>query len=222
MANTNNSTTESPDLEGFDPKKDLKNNPLPDLKWDEANRDASLDKFYQYVCTEANKAIAWYLDRKASKRIGARTTRLTAILLTSGVAIIPLLASIYPECINPVWASVALALAATCILLDRFFGFSSAWMRFLTTEMKIKNLLQSFQFDWQIWRAERNDKNLNKEQLIQGLQMCKEFIEDVNEIVAEEMKTWQSEFQSMLKEIDQAAKHKPNQSSKANKTRPSA
>jgi hypothetical protein len=31
--------------------------------------------------------------------------------------------------IQPAWASVALLVAAACVGLDRFFGYSTAWMR---------------------------------------------------------------------------------------------
>jgi low affinity Fe/Cu permease len=39
--------------------------------------------------------------------------------------------------IQPAWATVALAIAAALIVLDRFFGFSSAWARYMVTGQAI-------------------------------------------------------------------------------------
>jgi low affinity Fe/Cu permease len=35
--------------------------------------------------------------------------------------------------IQPAWAAVALAIAVSLVALDRFFGFSSAWARYMAT-----------------------------------------------------------------------------------------
>ena len=51
--------------------------------------------------------------------------------------------------IQPAWASVALAIAVALVALDRFFGFSSAWARYMTTEQAISSALNQFMLEWQ-------------------------------------------------------------------------
>jgi len=136
---------------------DLDTGLLEKLSWTPDERMDSLEKVFRHVSGEAYHAIVWYLDKKRPKRIGARALRLGAIVGTTVAGIMPLLAQIYTINGQPrialAWSSVALVLAVALIGLDRFFGLSSAWMRFLTTEIQIRNTLQTFQLDWEIQRA---------------------------------------------------------------------
>lgn len=194
-----------------DQSKDLEYRPLKDLSWTPEQRIVSLDKVFNYVSTEAQQAISWYLNKKRSKRIWAQLLRLGAILATTIAAIIPLLAEIFvsdgKSAISPAWASVALILAVALIGLDRFFGFSSAWMRFLTTELKIRNALQLFQMNWEMQKASwKGAADPTDEQIQDMLARCKAFLVQINNFLEDEMAAWVREFQTALKQIDEAAK----------------
>lgn len=187
--------------------RDLQYRPLEDLSWTPEQRVVSLDKVFNYVSDEAQQAISWYLNKKRSKRIWAQLLRLGAILATTVAGIIPLLAEIFERpAISPAWASVALILAVALVGLDRFFGFSSAWMRFLTTELKIRNTLQLFQLDWEMQKASWTGADPTDEQLQDMLARCKAFLAQVNTLLENEMAAWIREFQTELKQIDEAAK----------------
>ncbi len=183
---------------------------LEDLSWAPGEQTESLEKVFKYVSNEAQKAVDWYLSRKESKRIGARTLRGAVIVATTVAGIIPLISQIYVSngepYVSPAWASVALILAGAFILLDRFFGFSSAWMRFLTTEMRIRNALQAFQMDWEIQRASLKGAEPNDDQVQEMLSSCKTFLTQINAFIAEEMAAWRQEFQTALKQVDDAAR----------------
>lgn len=190
--------------------RDLQYRPLEDLSWTPEQRVVSLDRVFDYVSTEAQQAISWYLNKKRSKRIWAQLLRLGAILATTVAGIIPLLAEIFVSegrsVISPAWASVALILAVALVGLDRFFGFSSAWMRFLTTELKIRNALQLFQMDWEMQKASWKSPDPTDEQTQDMLAQCKTFLGQVNALLENEMAAWVREFQTALKQIDEAAK----------------
>ena len=51
--------------------------------------------------------------------------------------------------LKPAWSSVALAIAVAMVGLDRFFGFSSAWARYMATGQAILAALNEFRLDWQ-------------------------------------------------------------------------
>jgi len=81
-----------------------------------------------------------------------------AILLTAAAGVFPIAVQIWTTSegkpvIAPAWASVLVAGAVLFIAIDRFFGFSSAWMRFITAELTIKQARDAFEFDWQAANA---------------------------------------------------------------------
>ena len=174
------------------------------------DRVSSIEKVFKYVSGEAQRAIVWYLNKKDPKRKGARFLRFGAIVATTMAGLIPLLAEIFkvngqPQ-VSPAWASVALVLAVALIGLDRFFGFSTAWMRFLTTEMQIRTALQAFQLDWEIHRAAWKGTAPTDEQLQEMLARCKAFLGQVNTFLEHEMAAWIQEFQASLQQIDDTAR----------------
>jgi low affinity Fe/Cu permease len=67
--------------------------------------------------------------------------------------VLPVLSQILGEgssvVIQPAWATVALAIAVALVALDRFFGFSSAWARYMATGQAISAALNQFRLDWQ-------------------------------------------------------------------------
>jgi hypothetical protein len=101
-----------------------------------------------------------------------------------------------------------LGVAAALILLDRFFGFSTAWMRYIAAELKIQQLNKEFQLDWEADKAAWLGVEPTADQLRSTLARFKAFVTQVNTIVREETDAWIQEFQSTLKQIDEAAEAK--------------
>lgn len=192
--------------------RDIVFRPVPKLHWGPEQQRESLEALAGYSADEARSAISWYLVKKRSKSLGARILRVGAIGFVAAAGAIPLLAKIDwfqaggSPFVEPIWSSVALVLAGTCVGLDHFFGFSSAWMRFLTTEMQIRRALHDFLLDWEARRAKWPDTELEANEIGAGIGQCKSFLAKVNGILAEEMDAWVQEFSAALKAIDQAAK----------------
>lgn len=195
-----------------EPEHNIIFNRLPELSWERELAKDSAQKLSDYAVCEAQLAIHWYLSKKRSKKIGAQFLRLFAIVAAAFAGLIPLLAQIAPynhiPQIAPAWASVALVLAATAVGLDRFFGFSSAWMRFLVTEMQIRSALHDFLFDWEFHRVRLEGTTPDRENVQAMIQRCKEFLGQINDILKNEMDEWVKEFRQNLAEIDKATKAK--------------
>ena len=155
----------------------------------------------------------WYLASKLPKQRWAMLLRVGSIAFVTIAGIIPILSQISTEDgrprIKPAWASVALGVAAAFVLLDRFFGFSSAWMRYIGTELNLRQLNQEFQFDWEADKAAWLSAEPTTDQLRSTLAQFKGFVTQVNTIVRQETDVWIQEFQSTLKQIDEAAQTKP-------------
>lgn len=190
--------------------RDLVFKKLPPLSWAPQDQVASLEKMAEYVSNEAQTAIGWYLAKKGAKKRGATFCRVAALVLVTVSGLIPILAEIWqtdgkPD-IAPGWASAALVLAVACVGLDRFYGYSSAWMRFLTTEMQIRHALHEFHLDWEIRRTGFASGQPTGQQLHEGLLACRTFLTQLNTILKDEMNTWVQEFSAAIQEIDRAAK----------------
>jgi hypothetical protein len=174
-------------------------------EWDPANPSAALKKILTHVTRQARSAITWYIKAKRSKQIFGRLLRAGAILLGAIAGILPMLSQAYGEngkpAFPPVWSSAALAVAAALVILDRFFGFTSAWIRYVTTELKIRQVLEEFQMDCEIARAAWPDGKPTADHVQQMLARCKAFVTQVQGIVVDETNMWAREFQDTLKQL---------------------
>lgn len=180
---------------------------LGTLPWDEGSREASLEGVFRHAVEEAESAIRWYQPRIRSKRLWAQGLRLGAIGCGTLAGVLPMVAQLpsMQEAVAPVWASIFLALAAALILLDRFFGFSSGWMRFIHTEMNLKDLLEGFLLEWEAARSQWAGPPDTK-QVAEMLGKVQEFLAAVHGEVQRETLEWVQEFQRALSEVDRVAR----------------
>jgi hypothetical protein len=132
--------------------------------------------------------------------------RAGAIILASIAALLPLFSQVFMNdgepIIQPVWASVALVLAAALIGSDRYFGFSSAWMRFMLSELKLNALVEDFGLAWHAERATWADGLPSDEQVERALASLREFVAAASGVVRDETSAWVTEFQTELKKLD--------------------
>ncbi|HEV8046196.1 MAG TPA: SLATT domain-containing protein [Terriglobales bacterium] len=189
--------------------RDIQFKILENLEWGKGNVGNSLDKIATLALDHADAAVGWYLRRKVWKRRCARATRFSAILLVLASGLVPLFGEIFaadgkPN-VNPLWASVALVLAAGAVGIDRFFGFSTAYMRYLSASMKLQRIVQDFSFEWQARRALTGDAEQTSIQVQEGINACKKLLADVDQTIQAETETWLQEFTTALAEIDKSA-----------------
>lgn len=192
-----------------------------DQAWDPANAAASVQSVYQRVEAHATSVIDWYLSAKRSKRVLARAYRTGALVLGGLAGLLPIFAQmrggpaadskawwsfLLPLVEQPAWASVFLGLAALLVLLDRFFGCSTAWMRFITTEQQVRQALHEFQLDCDMEQASWEGSQPGPEQVQKALQRCKAFMTRVDDLVRAETEKWVGEFQDAIKQVDEIAK----------------
>ena len=104
--------------------------------------------------------------------------------------------------LNPVATIFGVACAAT-ILLDRFYGFSSSWMRYVTTYQEIQANLDEFRIDWrkQLLRLNSN-RPPTDEQILGIYDFFASFLRSVNDSVRSETQGWVTEFKGALTDVD--------------------
>ena len=187
---------------------DLTRADLPQLDWSPSARVASLATVYTHAVGTATASEAWYAAHRGSKRLAGRALRVLALLLAAAAAVLPILSQILTDAdgqpqVEPAWASVALAIAAGLVALDRYFGASDAWMRFMTAEMQIARLRQDFEYEWNIARAKAADPP-TAEEVEARLMLARKLVVGVSDAIAAETNNWVTDFRGHLQTAEQA------------------
>lgn len=187
---------------------DLRSNGFPVLAGDdEKSRREYVIAIYHYAAAKACEAIDWYLVNKGPQKKWARRLRLAAILLTVVGGLIPLVsASMILPGENKVMFSqygyVALALAGACIALDKFFGYSSAWIRYLTTATALQKTVAEFQMDWAILCVSQEASLPTRNETM--LRRVLALVRQVRSAVEKETGEWAAEYRRNLAEMEKA------------------
>jgi hypothetical protein len=195
-------------------KTDLAPTAKLNLDWSAANAETSLKEIYTRATDLADESINWYIHAKKAKKRGARTIRILSIFLGACAAILPTIGELFPNkdgtvYIRPGWTTVLLGIAGALLLLDRFFGYSSAWMRYIVAELQIRQINEEFQLDFETERANWQGAPPSKDQVNQMLARSKAFVSQVNTIIREETSIWVQEFQNTIQYLDDSIKAKP-------------
>jgi len=177
-----------------------------DLKWTKADDiQTSISKLYQYAEASANASIKWYGRHKNSLARWSQGLRSLTIILTSLGGLMPIISALGWSTVNvPVVGS--LGLAAACVGYDKFFGYSSGWMRYITTKMTLEKTLAEFRLDWAMMIAKLGDNPPTPDQVQLMIQRLKEFLLVTNNHVEKETQAWISEFKTNIAEIEKTSK----------------
>lgn len=173
---------------------------FPELAWGEADLATSLEAVYHWVEGEAIRAAAWYLQEKKPKARWSRLLRIVAILFATAGAALPFVAANTGR-IGFEWGYVMLACAAGAVAMDRFFGFSTAWMRYMTAELAIQQRLRDLQFEWTKLLLDRGGRTISTHEASTVLETLAGAAADVHGEIRRETAAWADEFQSNIGEL---------------------
>jgi hypothetical protein len=95
-------------------------------------------------------------------------------------------------------ASMFAAIAVGCIALDKFFGFSSGWMRSMSAMLELQDKIESFEFAWARERLKRGASSPTPESQAADLDMIAAFVSSVSGVIRSETEAWAGEFKSVL------------------------
>jgi len=181
--------------------------PLAALSWKNGNTESSLDTLHKYVISKADEQIAWYWRGKRPMAAMSQWLRFVAIILTTIGGLVPIavtsgvLANRFAQ-----YGYLLLGLAGGCVLLDRFFGYSTTWIRFITAALRLEKLKAEFQMDWAILMAKLAGELPRQDQVGQLLQRVKDFSSAIDAQVDQETQAWVAEFQSSLAQLEKTAR----------------
>lgn len=186
---------------------DLSAPQLPVFSWGEGR--AALGELYSWAELLANDAVGWYLGEKRRKARWSRGLRaLSAVLATFGGAI-PVAALSAGKAGLGNWGFVLFALAAGCLAYDRFFGYSSAWLRYMSAAITLRSQLSDFQLGWVKEMAALGTREPSPEEIGLLVDLVRSFMRDVNATIQSETKSWLVEFNTNLSELESRLRQSP-------------
>ena len=182
---------------------------LDELNWTANKAAESLHELISRVRARAQEAIDWYINAKDAKKWGATITRSGTILATTMTVYFTAglqMSSIVPFGDPGLLAASAAAIAAVLQGFDRFFGFSKAWMRYISTELKIRTALSAFNMSWPSRTSKWAGGVPSDDQVQDAITACVAFITEVDAAVRQETDQWIADFQASLKDLEDATK----------------
>lgn len=129
----------------------------------------------------------------------------TLVAVAVAVAgVLPILMQMVFSGLMPAWTSIILAAAAALLGLDRYFGFSSGWTRYMVTELKLFRILQEFQFDWEALRAGPSSTTSGHDIAQKLIARAKACVMELKRAVESETSTWVVDFRQSLTQLELA------------------
>jgi hypothetical protein len=191
-----------------DDKRDIKPGDFPKgLNWTADKSIDSLELLYEFSNAECKKAIDWYYKEKRGKQYAGYVFRVGSILALVVSGIIPVLGEIFKKNdvpgISPAWATIALAVFGLFIALDRFGGYTSGWIRYITSGQSLSDLQSDFRVEWEKYRLSVETAQMDAALVQQGIERCKTFLSQVHLVVKSETDQWAQEFKKALLELEE-------------------
>ena len=184
------------------------------LQWQHDQLQSSLDALLGYVESEAEKAVSWYWANKKWKARLSRWIRLWALILTACAGLLPVVSYIAKDLhwidgagatTSGLWASALVGVAAALLGIDRAFGFSTGWARYVLAATEIRGKLEEFRMDWVALSAGASP-DPGAEQVGAFIQKAKAFRLAVEGIVTQETRDWVNEFQANMAQLEKDVK----------------
>jgi len=173
------------------------------LSWNCSDAAVSLKELLRYVEDEATKSMEWYWERKKWKARFSRGIQFNAVVLAAAAGILPIIGQLakLPALTNGLWATLLVGMAAALIGLDKAFGYSSGWARYVLTATSIRKALEEFRMDW-MNVASKACPAPTPDQTAVLIQRAKEFRLTVENLVFQETKDWVTEFQTNFAQLE--------------------
>ena len=177
--------------------------------------EASLDELREYAEQHAQASISWYYAKKPWKALGSQFFRLVTVVFTAIGGAIPVVVAAGFFSAGQSQAARAqtdlrltqigylfLLGAGLTLALDKFFGSSTGWMRYITTAMALETAREQFRFDWAKLTSPLAGKVPSGATLDALLQRISDFHATVRALVEKETQAWVTEFQSNLSQLE--------------------
>jgi hypothetical protein len=173
----------------------------------------TLDKMKDKIITAMEKEQDWYVTFRGIHSFFSRTIRLFSIVLFALGILWPIIKTQFLE-LKPTIdiGYISLAIGGLLLLLDKYLGVTSGYVRFYIAELDIKKNTFDFIENWNIESARVDTtKTITPENIIVFLNLIKSYRQAVFTIIQLETSSWATEFQSQTGELYELFKQKQSE-----------
>ncbi len=157
----------------------------------------------------------WYAKHRKWHSFYSRGIRVIAIILFSVGILLPILnfdiITIKSKNLNIGY--ICLAVGGLLLLLDKYLGVSSGYVRFYIAELDIKKNTHEFISNWDIETAKASNP-MTVENIVTLLNILKQFKQAVFTTIQVETGAWATEFQTQTGELYELFKQKQSEATK--------
>jgi SMODS and SLOG-associating 2TM effector domain 2 len=189
--------------------------------WDlYANTDfaKTLPHIYQHAQEFSLQVRNWYWQSVKRKRTASLIVRVSSIVLLTFGALLPLLAAVFWEdrqkLLCTQMAVAALALAGLLQATDKILGWSSGWLRYVTTVTSIENATRRFELSWASYVLKKAGA-LAIDDARALFDLADNLEEDIAKAQADETDKWVVEFNSGMSALGDLIKAQRDSADKA-------
>lgn len=164
-------------------------------------------------------AIRWYYAKKPWKAWSSQFLKLLTLFATAAGGLLPILSAtdLFSSGLRESerqlrilqvdqYGYLCFGLAAAFLALDKYFGYSTGWMRYMTTVMSLETALRNFRLDWAratSGLAGAPPTGVVLETLLQKIQ---DFSVATRTLVEKETQAWAMEFQTNMSQLEKEAR----------------
>lgn len=183
---------------------DLIPSQLPELDGLTSCRNIA-ETLYRWIESSTIATLEWYMSEKKSKASWSRSLRVLAVIFATAGGVLPLISVGTNQTRYAFWGYPLLAAAAGCVAIDRAFGFSSSWMRYLTAATALQKLLLRHQLRWAEMRMDYGNADISAAQFKDALDELRDFADSVADVVVGETQNWVNEFRGHFSQLEAQA-----------------
>jgi len=163
--------------------------------------DEALPSIYAHVETAFLMTCTWYwtsIRRKRRASLWARSSAFLLLILGTSLPIVAAILATAEERLLFTQTAVALlAVAGLTQVADRVFGWSSGWMRYVTTVTTMENLTRAFELEWAKYIVSKSTP-LDSSDVKSLFELSKGLEQELTKLQAEETTKWVAEFNSSI------------------------
>jgi hypothetical protein len=173
--------------------------PLVWNEYKEKTIDQALPSIYGQACQTSTRFAQWYWSSIKTKRQTSLAVRFGTLLLLILGTLSPILAGLRVDAADKLQLTqlgvCALALGGLLQVADRVFGWSSGWIRYITTATAMENLARKFELDWAAYILDKGGA-LTSVDIKPLFDIAGKLQESLMKLQSDETEKWQTEFSS--------------------------
>jgi hypothetical protein len=184
--------------------------PFEPNSWAELPLDKAAETIFNYAIGHTDEAVRWYTIAKRTKSRVSSLFRGIAIFFGILGGLAPVIAAMAPSTAEAGEPSLqllvtqagylAVGIAAGAIAFDRYYGYSSGWLRYMTAMTNIERLRLEFILDWA--KLRREAPALEKAVILKLLERATAFRKALQQVIEDETNAWATEFQASIGGLD--------------------